>query len=387
MPERDLSCRRRHALCGTALGGVLLVLALGAGSSGAPRESSSAPPARGTDSSAFLTRAMTIGNLGSVTCNERRYAISPDWTTLAAPQDRGSVLLFDVATGKPLPPLEGGFKVGTFTYTYADGVPASHFAFSVDGRFVVWHWGKKVVVWEVATRKIVLKWETEGTIIAQGRIRDTTLPDGGLELWAGATGQSVSSAGNPASSADGRFTAFVNGSDDVEVRHLAQPDSPPRVLPMREKGNHGRCTFFDSDRARSGPQLLLSHDGHLLADSCRITDVWDLSQPTPRLVVRTGLLRTTAGRPVLSRDGKTLAYSWGGGSQLGGDGGFGLVDVDTASPVGSHIEVKYLGAMEFSPDGAHLATVGWVPRPGSKRTFEVVIWSVESMRSGGSTSR
>ena len=42
-----------------------------------------------------------------------------------------------------------------------------------------------------------------------------------------------------------------------------------------------------------------------------------------------------------------------------------------------------MGAMEFSPDSRHLATVGWVPGPGRKRDFEVQIWNVEAMRSAG----
>ena len=46
-----------------------------------------------------------------------------------------------------------------------------------------------------------------------------------------------------------------------------------------------------------------------------------------------------------------------------------------------------MGAMEFSPDSKHLATVGWVPRRGSKRDYEVQIWSVEALRSGGEITR
>jgi hypothetical protein len=55
--------------------------------------------------------------------------------------------------------------------------------------------------------------------------------------------------------------------------------------------------------------------------------------------------------------------------------------------MGPQIEVKYMGAMEFSPDGAHLATVGWVPNRGSKRDYEVHIWSVEALRSSGDATR
>ena len=76
---------------------------------------------------------LAIGNLGSITCNPRRYAFNTSWTLLAAPQDDGSVRLFDVASGTALAPLLGGWKVGTFTYSQSDRVPAAYFGFSSDG--------------------------------------------------------------------------------------------------------------------------------------------------------------------------------------------------------------------------------------------------------------
>jgi hypothetical protein len=174
--------------------------------------------------------------------------------------------------------------------------------------------------------------------------------------------------------------AFVNTDNDVEIHDAG---GRVRVLPSREKGNRGRCTFFDNDAYRSGPQLLFSRDGRILCDSCRVTDVWDLSESVPVLLVRTGRLRRTAGRPVLSPDGRTLAYSWGGH----GDGGFALLDVESARRLGPEIEVKDMGAMEFSPDGTRLGTVGWVPRQGRKRDFEVHIWSVDAIRSAAAPTR
>ena len=336
------------------------------------------------ESSPFLERAMPIGNLGSITCNARRYAFNSAWTLLAAPQDGGSVRLYDVATGKPLPPLEGGFKVGTFTYTYADGVPSAYFAFSADGGTLAWSWGKKMVVWDVASRQVQVRREVPGSSWGF----DFSLLGGeGLQqkVVTALPAPPSPGSGSRVESADGRVVAFVNSDNDVEIQDARDAVATRRVLPGREKGNRGRCTLFDNDGL--GPQLLFSRDGRILCDSCRITDVWDLSEAIPRLVVRTGLLRDTAGRPVLSPDGRTLAYSWGKGSSLRGDGGFGLVDVASARLVGPPIEVKYMGAMEFSPDSQHLATVGWVPRRDSKRDYEVLIWNVEALRSGAEVTK
>jgi WD40 repeat protein len=440
-----LATRSRPRLLQTAVAGLVLVVATSRLARG---DHPAAPGDAPADTARFLRRAMPIGNLGSITPNARRYALSPDWATLAAPQDSGSIVMFDVASGQPAPPLEGGFKVGTFTYTQSDRVPSCEFGFSSDGRFVVWTWGKKVVAWEVSTREIVLKreidalrdgavhfspdrqlvtwstsdgltvwslsrraaevppgrehalWALDRTgrvlakvplpqdvvqILARRMIADVALPADGFYLWNVASGGMLSSdpaSGPEAWSADGRYYASVNEARDVVIRDEGSPGQPARTLPGREKGNHGRCTTWDAEQGWGPPQLLLSREGRVLADSCRLTDIWDLSQPVPMLLLRTGLLRTTAGRPVLSTDGRTLAYSWGGGSRLGGDGGFGLVDVPSAKPFGPAVEVKYLGAMMFSPDGSSLATAGWVPRPGVKQNYEVQIWSVDGLRSG-----
>lgn len=383
MPQGALLSRRAGlALLEHAVAGLLLVLSLREGSLGASQPSPPVPRTPRVDSSAFLKRTMPIGNLGSVTCNARRYAFNAAWTLLAAPQDSGSVRLFDVATGQSLPPLEGGFKVGTFTYMSSDDMPMAFFAFTPDDRSLVWSWGKKVVMWDVASQKVTVRREVPGSSrkFHFSLLGGAYVSEQVVTAW---PAPRESGSGNRAESPDGRLQAFVNADNDVVIRDARDP-SAIRVLPGREKSWGGGCVRFDNDvQGSSGPQLLFSLDGRLLCDSCQITDVWDISEAVPRLVVHTGRLRQETGRPVLSQDGRTLAYPWGSGSRLKGDGGFGLVDVASTRPVGPLIEVKSLGAMAFSPDGTELATVGWVPRPGMKRDFEVQIWNVEALRSGG----
>jgi WD40 repeat protein len=380
MPNRgSLRLVRSYRLTGAAAA-FLLTLSLTEGSAAAARRPAADSPEPPLDVSRFLVRTMPIGNLGSVTCNGRRYAINADWTLLAAPLDNGSVRLYDLATGEALPPLEGGFKVGTFTYTYAVGVPPAHFGFSPDGRTLVWTWGKKIVRWDVASREVLERREVEGS--SWGMSFSLFGGDLHQKVAVASPAPPTQGAGPQAQSADGRLVAYVNANNDVEVQGEA---GAARVLPSREKDKHGRCTVFDN--GLTGTQLLFSRDGRILCDSCRVTDIWDLSESLPRLLVRTGRLRDTAGRPVLSPDGRSLAYTWGTGGAFRGDGGFALFDAEGARRAGPYVEVKFMGAMQFSPDSKYLATVGWVPGRGRKTDFEVQIWDVEALRSAEEASR
>ncbi len=191
----------------------------------------------------------------------------------------------------------------------------------------------------------------------------------------------------PVWSANGRFLAFANGDFDVEVWDLEAVPPTHRILREREIRHGGRAC---------SPWLLLSHDGGLLSDACWVTDLWDLSQPAPRRMLRTGLILgppiiTPAGsRPsVLSRDGRTLAYTWGSGRRLlgGGDAGFGLWDVARGRAVGPLVKVRDLARMQFSPDGSLLATSGWGPGADGKGGPFVQLWSVEALRADGARER
>jgi WD40 repeat protein len=447
-----------------------MALVLGSGAREARPQAAGTSPLGAADAAAFVERTFGIGNEGLATPNARRYAISPDWTTLAAPRDDGSVQLFDVATGQPVArALEGGFKVGMFTKL----IQPSYFGFSSDGSLLVWSLGKKLVAWRVATREIVLRqeiedfatnpwgegvhlgpqgrfitwltkkgatlWDTSSRKAAQNLAGDvcafspdgrwlalvartvwdlerqapwdgsfeglclgwspdgrllTTSPSGGIQLrdLSAARPLSLASAGMawaPAWSADGRFLAFLDGNHDVEVWDLRAEPPTRRSLPSRNKGG---CKEIDANGRRLGDrmlhlegsaQLVLSNDGRFLCDSCQVTDIWDLSQPTPLLMQRTGLLPMTSGRPALSRDGRTLAYAWGRGEHLHGHGGFALWDAARGRPLGPSIELGDPGAMEFSPDGRLLATVGYGPTPSGKKGFVVQLWNVEAMRAAG----
>ena len=102
-------------------------------------------------------------------------------------------------------------------------------------------------------------------------------------------------------------------------------------------------------------------------------------------MLRTGYLPTslTQEPSVLSRDGRTLAYTWGSGRHLLGGGGFGLWDVATRRVAGPRIKVRNFARLQISPDGRLLATSGRAPGADGRDGFVVQLWSVEAIRAGG----
>lgn len=426
------------------------------------------------ETSPFLVRTFELQRRGRPLIgndlNTQAYAIDPEWTRLAAPAKDGKVQLYEVASGEPAgPPLDGGFGLGSQAFV---GGPFT-FAFTSNGKLFVWNWGKKVVVWQVDSRELLLKqevddlkagvsvapggrfvaWSTdESTVVWDmssrgvstrlGRTCDFS-PDGRLlalagslwdyeyaqllkkpvggSIWDLERGQSlVESLGGlcqgfspdgryvvvesptgtalwdvagaralpvfrrltdrvrrmivtrPVWSASGRFLAFTNGDLEVEVWDLEAVPPTHRVLQEREKRRWSSVC---------APRILLSHDGGLLSDACWVTDLWDLSQPTPRRMLRTGQIPVShSGQPsVLSRDGRTLAYTWGSGRDVG----FGLWDVARGRAAGPRIKVRDLASMQISPDGRLLATSGWGPVAGGKDGPFVQLWNVEALRAAG----
>ncbi len=441
------------------------------------------PPA--AETSPFRVRTFELQRRGrpliGIDLNGHANAIDPEWTRLAAPAKDGRVQLFDVASGEPAgPPLDGGFR-GTPVFL---GGPFT-FTFTSNGRLLVWNYGRKVVVWQVDSREILLKqeiaelqagvyvapggrflaWSTDKSTVVwdsssrgvptrlegsfcdfspNGRLlalagslwdyeyarllkkpvggsiwdleRGQPLvdslgglcqgfsPDGrfvvvesatGTALWDVAGGRALPAfrrltdrehriITRPVWSASGRFLALTNGDFEVEVWDLEAVPPTHRILREREiRRGSSRCW----------PSLLLSHDGGLLSDACWVTDLWDLSQPTPQRMLRTGFIPETPitsgfGQPsVLSRDGRTLAYTWGSGRRLlgggGGDVGFGLWDVARGRAAGPRIKVRDFARMQISPDGRLLATSGWGPGADGKGGPFVQLWSVEAIRAAG----
>ena len=182
-------------------------------------------------------------------------------------------------------------------------------------------------IWDLATQEVRGQYEGLAPDFSpDGRHLLTTMlsgAPGGIRLWEVATSRPrvlpTSEMGFAAEwSPDGRFLAFHDSNNDIQVSDL-QPEPPiVRILPEREKqkGNRGRCVTFDGDGRRGASGLLLGPEGRVLCDSCRITDVWKLSEATPELAARTDLLPLSSGRPALSRDGRTMAYAWGTGTHL-----------------------------------------------------------------------
>jgi WD40 repeat protein len=463
---------------------LLLAMLAGAGGGLAAIPGDLSPPA--AETSPLPVRTFELQRRGrpliGIDLNGLAFAIDPEWTRLAAPAKDGKVQLFDVASGEPAgPPLDGGFGLGGQAFV---GGPFT-FTFTSNGKLLVWNWGKKVVVWQVDSREILLKqevddlkagvsvapggrflawstdkstvvWDTSSRSVStrlEGRLCDFS-PDGRLlalagslwdyeyarllkkpvggSIWDLERGQPLvenlgglchgfspdgrymvveSTTGTalwdvsgvralpafrhltdrvrrmiidrPVWSANGRFLAFANGDLDVEVWDLEAVPPTHRILQEREIRYGGRAC---------SPWLLLSHDGGLLSDACWVTDLWDLSQPAPRRMLRTGLILgppimgPVGGRPsVLSRDGRTLAYTWGSGRRLlgGGDAGFGLWDVARGRAAGPRVKVRDLARMQFSPDGRLLATSGWGPGADGKGGPFVQLWSVEAIRAAG----
>lgn len=250
--------------------------------------------------------------------------------------------IWDLGRGQPLVEDLGGLCQG----------------FSPDGRYVVVEGPAGTALWDVAGAR------------ALPAFRRLTDPVRGMIVT------------RPVWNADGRFLAFTNRGSGVEVWDLEAVPPTHRVLSEAEREQpwtRGRCLPSPLT------SLLLSHDGGLLSDACMVTDLWDLSRPTSRRMLRTGYLPASLAQEpsVLSRDGRTLAYTWGSGRHLLGGGGFGLWDVASGRAAGPRIEVRDFARMQISPDGRLLATSGRGRGADGKSSFVVQLWNVDALRASG----
>jgi WD40 repeat protein len=292
------------------------------------------PPAHDSGQTEFLRTTMRLENLGSVTPNARRYDVNPDWTLLAAPKDDGTVLLFDPSSGRPLAPLEGGFKVGTRTYSWSDFSPGSYFGFSADGRFLVWQWGKKVVVWDVPAREIVLRRELEG-LLGNGTVRVS--PDGhllawstsrGLTLWdvARGTAEDLPAKDVHAFSPDGRLLALATVPPQSWVEFRDAIPIRKAIWDVGLKGPRGTYEGLSLGFSPDGRFLLTTVWGGMPGG----IRIWEVGKSTPRVLspmsgrtlrrgapkgdssrcsTRTSTPRSGTCRPSLRRDAPCPPYA------------------------------------------------------------------------------
>jgi WD40 repeat protein len=456
-----------------ARGSLVLVLEglalVGAGGAcgGLPRVEYIAPGA--ADSSEFLVRTFEPANQPYST-DQVLYAISPDWTLLAIWTGDDTIELFDVATGLPAgPSLEGGFDVVRWWGDNLDFGHGQFLTFSTDGRLLFWAHNKKVVVWDVSTREVLLKqeikglrnrWEAMGAgvrVVPGGRFLVWTTDDGvvvwdsssrratsvpnehgvcgftsdgrllamthslwdlerGREVAAGVggtcvgispNGRYVATAGREgmglwdiagsralppfsarssrhhAWSPDGRFLAFDSGDQDSEAGEIEVWDleAEPRLHRVVPRGYRG--SYDNLCRAT----LVITANGGLLSDTCAwTTNLWDLSQPSPRLMLSSdGPLPVETRAALWSGDGKLLVYEWGTGGMFNRKTGFGLWSIEGERSAGPRIAVRRYGwhgwLMQLSPDARLLASAAWGPGTDGKDGFMVQLWDLEAIMS------
>jgi WD40 repeat protein len=315
---------------------------------------------------------------------------SPDSKLLAAPLADGTVLLWDVETGEPAGPrLEGGFRIGPSTGG------ALGFSFSSDGSALGWSLGKRLVVWDLGARRLVLSredltgspaWSPERSLLAFATRE-------GVTLWDASSQRELRTMPGESDflrfSTDGRLLAVAN-RDRREVTLWEVATGQPSGLPLKHDQGMNRALFSPDGRIlavamQSGtlrfrlswgmwdlakrvplpappsiedawsPSLAFSPDGSLLAfggEHCRQVGLWSVPSGTHVAPPPTGKTRADG-----IRSGGILAFSPDGRVLVAELPGVVLMWDVTRSPpqLLERLEGHWNASIAFSRDGRTMA--------------------------------
>ena len=321
-------------------------------------------------------------------------AVSRDGKVLAGSSTDGTIVVFDMATGRKLRALTGHTQ------------PVSDIALSPDGRTLVSGSNdKSVVVWDVVTGRVLRSFknlEAEVNAVAlspDGRLAAAGVGDGAgkqnVKVWDAQSGAELrtlaahtdrveSLAFNPAGDrlAAGLFESYKVW--DVQSGAVSYEAASPEKL----KANTAAFSPDGSRLARGGAQLVM-HDAAtwsaqyeipartnrtidtvafspkgrlLLGGGFRSVDLWGGTSNNEPLAQ---LPRTSGSTLALSPDGRRLVT----GASLGGSS---LWDTNSRQQVKELDGLLYTKGMAYSPDGRLFVAISG----GTLKVFDAATWAV-----------